>query len=421
MGYKIEANPDKLEAFANSIVKELAFLEKQADTLDDELDNIIKYCSPEYLHCFSGVGNTAATSDQVIERLDKHERDIRDAGGKLVEQDDILMKLYDFYDQYNTAMIFGGSMLGAGKYMASGVTQFLLNADGNFIVKNMQFLDDFGRMVDQSKYKTIIKAFISPTMMGFKNKSVSELLFKRMTGFFADDAANFNNNVRNWVNGSVDDLGKKVSFMDVVKTGGKFAKGNFLLTTVVTAGSETFGAGVTIADNYNKYGDNPEVLKRENAKAVGKAANKTFWVTAGSGVGTVIGGALGSFGTPVGTVLGGAAGGAAGAYVGERIAEATAGAAESLALKYDDTIQSGITGIRNLGGDVSKGIEKASAVASKVTEEVDKHLNKGIDMVEKGINDAGKKVKNELKKVEDTAASMVNGAKDFLSNPFSFG
>lgn len=67
---------------------------------------------------------------------------------------------------------------------------------------------------------------------------------------------------------------------DVGKTGLRFAKGNAITATLITGATETFGAGVKIAENYAKYQDKPEVLKRENAKAVGNAVNNTILLPA---------------------------------------------------------------------------------------------------------------------------------------------
>lgn len=161
-----------------------------------------------------------------------------------------------------------------------------------------------------------------------------------------------------------------------------------------------------IAENYAKYQDKPEVLKRENAKAVGNAVNNTIFVAGGATAGAVIGGAIGSFAGPVGTVLLGAAGSYIGGVVGEQIAKYTAGFAEKAALKLKEPIHAVVD-------TAKKGLESAGKVVKSVNDGIDaanKSIHKGIDSAKKG-----------MEKAKKTADSLIHGATHFLKGKFSFG
>ena len=146
---------------------------------------------------------------------------------------------------------------------------------------------------------------------------MADLVHKKFTKFYPSDTVAFTNSVRDFTKGSInwkDTAGIK----SVLKNGARFAKGNAIIATVVTGATETVGCGLKIAENYAEFGDQPEVLKRENAKAVGNAVNNTVFIAGGSVAGAVVGGALGSFAGPIGTVVGGAIGSAVGGFIGEK-------------------------------------------------------------------------------------------------------
>ncbi|MBP3041825.1 hypothetical protein J9303_20515 [Bacillaceae bacterium Marseille-Q3522] len=209
----------------------------------------------------------------------------------------------------------------------------------------------------------------------------------------------FTNGVRGFRKKLTDSFGNKITFWDAVKSSKGFAKTNAVSAFIVTFASESVGAGLKIAENYSKYGNNREVLKRENAKAVGNAVNNTVAVTAGSVAGGIVGGVIGSAIGPVGTVIGGAAGSFIGGYIGEKAAELTAGIAEKAALLFQDQIQAGIDTVGKLYESAAIGVTA---------------INKGADIVKKEINKG-------IEKVEDTATSLIEGAKDFFNGKFSFG
>ncbi len=165
---------------------------------------------------------------------------------------------------------------------------------------------------------------------------------------------------------------------DVGKTGLKFAKGNAITATLITGATETFGAGLKIAENYAKW-DKPEVLKRENAKAVGNAVNNTIFIAGGATAGAVVGGAVGSVLGPVGTVVGGTIGSAVGGFVGEKIAKFTSVYAEKAAIKLKEPIHAVVD-------TAKKGLESAGKVVKSVNDGIDaanKSIHKGIDSAKK--------------------------------------
>lgn len=120
-------------------------------------------------------------------------------------------------------------------------------------------------------------------------------------------------------------------------------------------------------------------MKRENAKAVGKAVNDTVFIAGGSTVGAVVGGAIGSLAGPAGTVVLGAAGSFVGGVAGEKIAKFTAGFAEKAAVKLKDPIHKVIDTGR-------KGWETAGKAVKLVNDGIEtanRTIHKGIDSAKK--------------------------------------
>lgn len=251
---------------------------------------------------------------------------------------------------------------------------------GLHTAQHSKLLLDISRAVDSSRYQKAARVLLNPKYLLKKtNRPFSDLVHKKFTKYFPQDTVDFSNSVRSYTKGFLNEAGVRSTLKDVGKTGLRFAKGNAITATLITGATETFGAGVKIAENYAKYQDKPEVLKRENAKAVGNAVNNTIFVAGGATAGAVIGGAIGSFAGPVGTVLLGAAGSYIGGVVGEQIAKYTAGFAEKAALKLKEPIHAVVD-------TAKKGLESAGKVVKSVNDGIDaanKSIHKGIDSAKK--------------------------------------
>ncbi|MEC1259065.1 hypothetical protein P9D34_01145 [Bacillus swezeyi] len=407
MGKEILVDPDKLEGLANDFVKELTDMEKLYKDLHLELTTMILGCDPRYSHCFSGVGDAWSSGSDLVGKLDANERYIRKTADKFAEQDDILRKLYNLYDNYGTLTAMAGVSMTQFKYYGLGITKFVKDGSGLYSVKHTKLLMDLSRIIDESKYSRAARILLSPKYL-FKNPNLpfADLVHKKFTKFYPQDTVDFTNKIKSFAAGMVDEAGNKAAFKDVLKAGGKFAKGNAITAALITGATETVGMGLKISENYSKYGNNREVLKRENAKAVGNAVNNTVWITGGSVAGAVIGGALGSTLGPVGTVVGGAAGSFIGGIVGEQAAKLTAGIAEKTALLLKNPIQAGLD-------KAKKGFELAGKGVQA--------FNQGIDNVNEGIRKGAETVGKGFQKAKETAGSLVNGAKNFFSGKLSFG
>ncbi|MEC1404666.1 hypothetical protein [Bacillus subtilis] len=407
MSGNIAIDPDKLEQLANDVVTELTDMENKYKDLHVELGQMILQCDPRYSSCFSGVGDAWSSGKALVTKLSDNEIFIRKTGDKFVEQDDILRKLYNAYDKYGTMTSLTALMLTQGKYYGLGLTKFVKQPSGLHTAQHSKLLLDISRAVDSSRYQKAARVLLNPKYLLKKtNRPFSDLVHKKFTKYFPQDTVDFSNSVRSYTKGFLNEAGVRSTLKDVGKTGLKFAKGNAITATLITGATETFGAGVKIAENYAKYQDKPEVLKRENAKAVGNAVNNTIFVAGGATAGAVIGGAIGSFAGPVGTVLLGAAGSYIGGVVGEQIAKYTAGFAEKAALKLKEPIHAVVD-------TAKKGLESAGKVVKSVNDGIDaanKSIHKGIDSAKKG-----------MEKAKKTADSLIHGATHFLKGKFSFG
>lgn len=380
MSGNIAVDPDKLEQLANDVVTELTDMENKYKDLHVELGQMILQCDPRYSSCFSGVGDAWSSGKALVTKLSDNEIFIRKTGDKFVEQDDILRKLYNAYDKYGTMTSLTALMLTQGKYYGLGLTKFVKQPSGLHTAQHSKLLLDISRAVDSSRYQKAARVLLNPKYLLKKtNRPFSDLVHKKFTKYFPQDTVDFSNSVRSYTKGFLNEAGVRSTLKDVGKTGLRFAKGNAITATLITGATETFGAGVKIAENYAKYQDKPEVLKRENAKAVGNAVNNTIFVAGGATAGAVIGGAIGSFAGPVGTVLLGAAGSYIGGVVGEQIAKYTAGFAEKAALKLKEPIHAVVD-------TAKKGLESAGKVVKSVNDGIDaanKSIHKGIDSAKK--------------------------------------
>ncbi|MBP3038696.1 hypothetical protein J9303_04150 [Bacillaceae bacterium Marseille-Q3522] len=398
MANKISVHPDQLDGLANRFVNEINAMEGLTQDLHLELGSMIINCDYRFRHCFNGVGDAWGAGKNLTSQLNDNEIYIRNTGDKFAWHDNLISKLYKLHQEYGNITALGSLTMAQITYYGLGFTKFTKDANGFFSFKHTDILDDAAKAVDKSKYSKTARIFLDPFSLRKKNldKSFSDIIHKQVTRYYPQYVTDFTNAVRGKLFGLTNN---KITFGDAIRLGKGFARSNALSTFIVTTGSEIIGAGLKISENYSKYGNNREVLKRENAKAVGNAVNNTVAITAGSVVGGVIGGAIGSFAGPVGTVVIGSLGSFVGGYIGEKAASLTAGIAEKAALLFQDQIQAGIDSIGKLYESAAIGI----TAINKGTDIVKKEINKGID------------------KVKDTASSLIEGAKDFFNGKLSFG
>ncbi|MTH54527.1 hypothetical protein GKZ89_14070 [Bacillus mangrovi] len=404
MAEKISIEPDKLESLANSIVIELALIEEINTDLKDALSRTILNADPQFAHCFSGVDAYGSAGDQLIDKMDDIDKDLREVSGKISEADNTLQFLYGLYDNYGTVAGMTAVAANQMKYLLTGLTDYTLGADGLWRFKHYGPFAALAEKIDASKYRNLARGALNPNYLRkqFMNNSLADLVHMKYAKYLPQDVVNYTNSFQGFIKGALNEAGEKVTFGQVMKTGWKFAKTSAPLTAIITAGTELTGMGLSIAGNYEKYGNNTEVLKRENAKAVGRAVYKTGVVTGFSVAGAALGGAAGTFLGPGGTIVVGALGATAGGIIGEVVAESTQWIAEDVALVFKDQIHTGVERFRGT-------MEKVGKVAAKVD-----------DAIEKGnevINEGKKAIDKGLKKVSDTASSLIKDAGNFFSKP----
>ncbi|EIL84553.1 hypothetical protein P8815_02730 [Bacillus altitudinis] len=398
MARDIVVDPDQLTGLANDFVGELSAIETKHHDLHSELDGLILGCDPRYRSCFSGVGDAWGSGQALMSKLSSDDIAIRHATDKMVEADDILRKMYSLYDQYGTLTSLAGIVMMQAKYYGLGMTTFI-KENGRYAAQHSKLLLDVTGRVEGTRFDRLARIWLSKKeLLKRSNWSMADLVHKKFTKFYPSDTVAFTNSVRDFTKGSInwkDTAGIK----SVLKNGARFAKGNAIIATVVTGATETVGCGLKIAENYAEFGDQPEVLKRENAKAVGNAVNNTVFIAGGSVAGAVVGGALGSFAGPIGTVVGGAIGSAVGGFIGEKVAKLTSGFAEQVAVKLKDPIHA----------VVDKG-KKAFELAGQGVKAINDTIDQANQVIHKGIE-----------KTKETADSLLKGAGDFLKGAFSFG
>ncbi|WP_299093890.1 hypothetical protein [uncultured Metabacillus sp.] len=411
MGNKISVDPDRLEDLANELVSKLSKIEAEYKNLHLELYNLISSAPAEYSHCFYQVGDPWGTGNQLVDLLSEMEIDLRMTANKFSDADNLVGKLYKLYDQYGALTAMGALATKQLAFYGLGFTQFTKNADGLFTYKHMRALDQFSEMIDNSQFRNVARAFLKPTYLLKKYKDVpfADLVHKKVSKYLPSDVVKYTDSSKALFEGFKHRALDSTTFKSFVKTGAKFARTNAVSTFLVTGAMEVGGMGLKISENYAKYGNNSEVLKRENAKAVGNAVNNTAAITGGSIAGAVVGGALLSFAGPVGTVVGATAGSFVGGIVGEQAAKLTAGIAEKAAIALKEPIHAGIEFFKG-------GFEKAG----KVVEGVNKGVDFVNDQIKETIADPVGKVKEIGSKAKETASSLVDGAKDFLEDKLSF-
>lgn len=389
---RIQVNAPELQGLADTIVKHITHLEKENKRLAKMVDSVydrINSADYRYRHLLTSVPSSGEVEVSFLSlnaRLDESEAHVRETAEKMLYADQYVEKGFDWYNKIDSFIIAGKTGLAGiafslgGAFLKediNGKIRYAMNPNWKFPKKWMEFY---------AKWKTIgAKGLIS-------NKTLFELFYKKMAGGYPKDVAKL-------TNAGLDALdianNKSLKIGERIAAGGKTVlKGSlgFARTTGLTALlANTVEAGIVggmqVANNYSKYGNNSDVLKRENAKVVGKQVNDVVWKSAGAAVGSVAGGALLSFMGPPGVVIGGAVGGLIGNEIGGKLAPLTAGLAEDIALKHKETIHKVVDGGREL-------LEKAGD---------------GINAVNKGVD-----------KVKDAASKALDNAKDFFSKPFSF-
>ncbi|MCM3598270.1 hypothetical protein M4D55_21150 [Metabacillus idriensis] len=415
MSNQISVNPDKLDELANSFVAKLSEIEAEYKQLHLELANLIMSAPAEYQHCFYQVGDTWSTGNALVDYLSNLEFDIRSSANKFAEADNLIGKLYKLHENYGAITALGALSARQAAYYGIGLTKFMKNADDVYSFRHMGVLNALSDVIDNSKFKKIARGYLRFSFISkkYNGYSFADLLHKKYAKYLPGEAVDFTNDSRSLYrkikNSSVD--------TDTLKSFGKsawkFAKVNGPITFAVTAGASGVGMGLKISENYAKYGNNPEVLKRENAKAVGTAVNDTFVIGGASIAGAVVGGALGSLVGPVGTVVGSAAGSFIGGVIGEKVAKFTAPYAEKAAIAFKEPIHTVVSGLKS-------GFEKAGKAVDV--------FNTGVEYANKQIKETlgdpigkAKEIGEGFSKAKDTAKSLLGGAANFVKGKFSFG
>lgn len=415
MGNEISVNPDRLEDLANDLVTRLSRIEDEYRNLHMELADLINSAPAEYRHCFYHVGDPWGTGNQLVGQLSEMEIDLRMVANKFADADNLVGKLYKLYEQYGAVTALGALMTKQLAFYGLGFTQFIKDADGVFTYKHMAALQKVTDKIDETKkLRTMTRAFLGPLYLRSKYKDVplADLVHKKIAKYLPEDVAKFTESSRDLTRGVLYRSIDSATFNSFLKNGMRFAKANAPATVALTGVMEAGGMGLKISENYAKYGDNPAVLKRENAKAVGNALNNTVAISGGAIAGAVIGGAIGSFAGPIGTVVVASAGSFVGGLIGEQAAKLTAGLFEKGAILFKEPIHQGV--------ELFKGGFKKAGEAIETA-------NKGIDFVNKqikeSISDPVGKIKDigkGLSKAKETANSLFDGAKGFLDKKLSF-
>ncbi|KEZ48154.1 hypothetical protein [Metabacillus indicus] len=408
MSSKISVDPNKLDELSNELVFKLTDIDEESKQLHRSLASLILSAPPEYAHCFYSVGDPWHTGQALSDRLSEIEQDVRMTANKFAEKDDLLGRMYNIHNKYGTMVAMGGLVSRQLAYYGLGVTQFAKNVDGAYSFRHLSTLGKLSDVVDASKYKRFAKGLLSPTFIfnKYKDTPFADLVHKKYAKYLPGDVVNYSNSSKAlW-----GDLSRGQVKSSVLKNFGddlvKFGKTNVVSTLVITGATETVGMGLKISENYAKYGNMPDVLKRENAKAVGNAVNKTVFVSGGAIGGAVVGGAIGSLAGPVGTVVGASVGSFVGGLAGEQVAKMTAGFAEKAAIVFETPIQAtldfGKSGIEAAG----QAVEGFNKLKDKANEQIKETLNNPIEKV--------KEIGEGLSKAKDTASSLLKGAKSIF-------
>ncbi|OCA83143.1 hypothetical protein A8F94_18635 [Bacillus sp. FJAT-27225] len=328
-----------------------------------------------------------------VEKYSSAEAQIKRQAHELMSENNLLKQALDsrtasdLYEFYNNTVGRLQDLLHGLQYSAGAGIMHLLGfkyAEIGGIFRQFDLADEakfgkyklpFGKYikgVENSKAHFLSKLMVDPIgALKYKDKALSEFLYKRFANFFPSDIVNLSNNVavlkeaikrdgtsfKNGLSVVKDHAGK------IVGSGLKVVKSNAILAGVITAGTEAVGASIKITENYSMYGGDVEKLKVENAKVVGEAAWKTVVVSGISVGGAVIGGTIGSLGGPVGTVIGATVGGMVGSWAGDIIAGKTSGWAQDVAVHFKDGIHSMTEGVRTEMAKVTNGFNNVKNFA----------------------------------------------------------
>jgi uncharacterized protein YukE len=412
---KISVNPDQLDGLANSFVNNLSVIEEEYKRLHLELANLIMSAPPEYQHCFYQVGDPWATGNALSDKLSNLEYDLRSTANQFAEADNLIGKLFKLHENYGAITALGALSARQAAYYGIGLTKFVKNADGIYTFKHMGALNKLSDVIDNSKFRKLARGYLRFSFMSrkYNGYSFADLVHKKYAKYLPTDAVDFANDSRSFLK----NVKNKAVTMDTLKSFGKsslkFAKINGPITFAVTGLTSGVGMGLKISENYAKYGNNPEVLKRENAKAVGKAANDTLVIGGASVAGAVIGGTLGSVIGPAGTVIGSAAGSFVGGVVGEKLAKHTAPYFEKAAVAFKEPIHHMVDSAKGVFEKAGKGVEAFNNGVEYANEQIKETFKDPVKKI--------KEVGEGLSKAKDTAKSLLGGASNFVKGKFSFG
>ncbi|KAB7671843.1 hypothetical protein [Bacillus sp. B1-b2] len=418
MGKGISVDPAILEELSNKLTLELTDVQEQYKDLHLRLSELILGAPYEYSHCFYSVGDPWGTGNKLVDKLSDLEVDLRRTASKFADAENTIARLYKLYDKYGTLAALGTQTSHQLAYYGFGLTQFSKSADDLYGFRHMNALTKLSDAIDNSRFKKYARGFLNPKYFRSKYNHIpfSDIVHKKIAKYLPDDTVNFSNSSQTFFKGAIRNNLNKGNVSSFIKTGAKFAKTNAISAVVVTGLVETGGMTLKISENYSKYGDQPDILKRENAKAVGNAVNNTIAVSAGSVGGAFVGGAVGSLLGPVGTVVGAAAGSFVGGLVGEQVGKLTAGFAEKAAIVFKEPIHKVTEFARG-------GFEKAGKVVESFNsgiEEVNKQIKETIKDPVKKVKEIGENVGRGVSKVKKTAESLIDGAKNFVGK-LSFG
>jgi hypothetical protein len=346
-----------------------------------------------------------------VEKYSRAEAQVKNSAHELIAESNLVKQTLDahmpsdLFEFYNNTVGRYEDFLHGLQYSAGAGIMHLLGfkyAELDGLLRRFDLADDvlIGKYklpvgsiikgIEKSKLNLLAKLMVSPyAALRYKNKPLSELIYKKFSNFFPSDIANFGNNVTS-LKQALQQGGTTIKngfsivkdhAGGILKSGLKVVKSNAILAGVITAGTEAVGASIKISENYSIYGADVEKLKVENAKVVGEAVWKTGVVTTTSVGGAVIGGAVGTLiGGPVGTVVGASIGGFIGSWAGDVIAGKTSALAENVAVHFKDQIHTVTDGVRS-----------------------------GVDKVKEGFND-----------VKNFTEDLADGTKKFFGS-LSFG
>jgi hypothetical protein len=405
MANEISIDINKGRTMADDFVREISVLENIINELNEQMERLlsdISYGDPRYISCMAGVvanDFTKGSGKRLINQLSENEIYIRSTVDRLEEEDNVIGNLLGLHGYWNGLLQAAGHSLFGVAFALTGLTRFEF-ANGAWRVRYLSEYAHLTRAIDNSKLRRAARYVVGPKyLVRYTDKPLRQVIYRAGTGFFPGYIASFDSGfarlreaARNadTFKGAVGAV--KSHAGDLLKASKGFLKTNFATAALVAGVDESIGLGINILNNYKEYGNNEAVLKRENAKAVGRAVYNTGVKTATAGAGGVIGGAIGSMILPgVGTVVGAAAGGFIGSVVGDKIAKHTPAWVDKAALHFKDEIHAGIEKV----GDSLRAIGE-------------------------GMNKAEEGIKAGFKEVKDTAGYLLKNAGEFFSKKFSF-